>query len=177
MLFIQIDGVPYRMKAQTFRTQRGQEGIRIFSKEAPLAEDGFKIVDGNNKVISDKSEFKYLYRENENCREYVTRPEEPIPTKSSYTGGQPESPYSILSRQISAVSAQVSEITPYEETKDAYIGDTECVFNVSINGDISAFVVDRDGNTIPNKVIRESDKIKVLFDELEQVATVTISIQ
>lgn len=177
MLFIEIDGESYPMKAQALTTQRGKQAIRIISKEAPLAVDGFKIVDGNGKVVSDKSDFKYLYREDENCREYTTEPEEIIPTTSHYMGDQPESIYSALSRQISAVSSQVSAITPYEETKTAYIGDTECVFNAGKQGDISAFVVDRDGNTIPNTITKENNKIKVAFNALEQVATVTISIQ
>ena len=176
MLFIQIDGVPYPMKAQTFRTQKGHEGIRIFSKEAPLAEDGFKIVDGNGKVISDKSEFKYLYREDENCKEYISVPEEPIPTKSSYTGGQPESIYSALSRQISIVSSQVNAITPYEETKTAYIGDTEVRFDVVKQGNINAYLT-VNGMQVPCEVETYENYILVMFDELEEVGTVTISVQ
>ena len=176
MLFIQIDGVPYPMKAQTFRTQKGHEGIRVFSKEAPLAEDGFKIVDGNGKVISDKSEFKYLYREDENCKEYISIPEEPIPTKSSYTGGQPESIYSALSRQISAISSQVSEITPYEESKIAYIGDTEVRFDVVKQGNINAYLT-VNGMQVPCEVETYENYILVMFDELEEVGTVTISVQ
>lgn len=176
MLFIQIDGVPYPMKAQTFRTQKGHEGIRVFSKEAPLAEDGFKIVDGNGKVISDKSEFKYLYREDENCKEYISIPEEPIPTKSSYTGGQPESIYSALSRQISAISSQVNAITPYEETKIAYIGDTEVRFDVVKQGNINAYLT-VNGMQVPCEVETYENYILVMFDELEEVGTVTISVQ
>ena len=177
MLFIEIDGETYPMKAQALTTQLGNEAIRIISDEAPLAEDGFKIVDGDGRLVSDKSDFKYLYREDDKCKEYTTSPEEIIPVQSHYMGDQPESIYSALSRQISAVSSQVSAITPYEESKDAYIGDTECVFNAGKQGDISAFVVDRDGNTIPSVVTKEDDKIRVTFDALEQVATVTISIQ
>ena len=177
MLFIQIDGVPYPMKAQTFRTQKGHEGIRVFSKEAPLAEDGFKIVDGNGKVISDKSEFKYLYREDENCKEYISIPEEPIPTKSSYTGGQPESIYSVLSRQISAVSSQVNAITPYEETKTAYIDDTEVKFDIVKEGNISVFMVDGEGQNVPFTYEQVNGQVVVSFEKRNSLATVTISIQ
>ena len=176
MLFIEIDGVTYPMKSQVFKTQRGTEAIRIISDEAPVAKDGFKIVNGNGKVISDKSDFKYLYRENETCREYTTRPEEIIPATCHYMGDQPESIYSALSRQISAVSAQVSEITPYEETKIAYIGDTEVRFDVAKQGNINAYLT-VNGMQVPCEVETYENYILVMFDELEEVGTVTISVQ
>lgn len=177
MLFIEIDGESYPMKAQAFTTQRGKQAIRIISKEAPLAQDGFKIVDGNGKVISDKSDFKYLYREDENCREYTTEPEEIIPTTSHYMGDQPESIYGALSRQISAVSAQVSAITPYEESKTAYIDDTSVTFNIAKEGNISVFMVDGEGQNVPFTFEQVNGQIIVSFEKRNSLATVTISIQ
>ena len=177
MLFIEIDGVSYPMKAQTFRTQKGQEGVRIFSDEAPLAQDGFKIVNGNGKVISDKSDFKYLYRETPNCREYTTKPEEIIPTSSHYEEMKTIDPYSELSKQISAVSAQVSAITPYTESKIAYIDDTEVRFDITKEGNISVFMVDGDGQNVPFTFEQVNGQIIVSFEKRNSLATVTISIQ
>lgn len=177
MLFIEIDGVSYPMKAQTFRTQKGQEGVRIFSDEAPLAQDGFRIVNGNGDIISDKSEFKYLYREKPNCREYITKPEETIPTSSHYEEMKTINPYSELSKQISAVSAQVSAITPYEESKTAYIDDTEVRFNIVKEGNISVFMVDGDGQNVPFTFEQVNGQIIVSFEKRDSLATVTISIQ
>jgi len=177
MLFIEINGEKYPCKIHSFTTQLGQNALRVISSEAPLAENGFSIIDENDEIIADRSDYTFLYREDDKCKEYTAQPETIISPEFSYTGIQPESPYSILSREISAVASQVSAITPYEESMDAYVGDTECVFNISIQGDISAFVVDRDGNSIPNTVTREDDKIRVAFEALDQVATVTISIQ
>lgn len=178
MLFIEIDGVSYPMKAQTFRTQKGKEGIRIFSDEAPLAQDGFKIVNGNGDVISDKSDFKYLYRETSNCREYTTKPEEIIPTESHYEEtGTSVSPYSVLAQQISAVSAQVSAITPYTESKTAYIDDTEVRFDITKEGNIFVFMVDGDGQNVPFTFEQVNGQIIVSFEKRDSLATVTISIQ
>lgn len=177
MLFIDIDGDIYPMKAQTFKTQKGQEAIRIFSKEAPLAENGFKIVNGDGKLISDKSDFKYLYREDENCREYITKPEDTIPTNSHYMGDQPESMYSVLSRQISAVNSRVTEITPYEESKIAYIDDTEVKFNIAKEGNISVYMVDNEGQNVPFTFEQVNGQIVVSFEKRNSLATVTISIQ
>ena len=177
MLFIEIDGVPYPMKSQTFRTQKGQEGIRIFSNEAPLAQDGFNIVNGNGEVISDKSDFKYLYRETENCREYTTKPEEIIPTSSHYEEMKTINPYSELSKQISAVSAQVTAITPYEESKTAYIDDTEVRFNIVKEGNISVFMIDGEGQNVPFTYEQVNGQVIVSFEKRNSLATVTISIQ
>ena len=38
-------------------------------------------MNGNGNLISDKSAFKYLYREDEHCKEYTTSPEEIIPVE------------------------------------------------------------------------------------------------
>ena len=137
MLFIEINGEKYPMKGQATTTQSGKKAIKIISKEAPLAMDGFKIVNEKGNVITDKSDFKYLYQETEDYKIYTTENENIIPTKSYYNGNQSESPYVALSRQISAVSSQVSAITPYEESKTAYIEDKEVCFDIVREGNIS----------------------------------------
>ena len=118
-----------------------------------------------------------MYREDENCREYITKPEDTIPTNSHYMGDQPESMYSVLSRQISAVSAQVSEITPYEESKTAYIDDTEVIFDIAKEGNISVFMVDGEGQNVPFTYEQVNGQIIVSFEKRESLATVTVSIQ
>ena len=176
MLFIEIDGEKYPMKAQSTTTQSGKPAIRIISKEAPLAMNGFNIVDGNGNLISDKSAFKYLYREDEYSKEYTTTPEEIIPTKCHYMGDQPESIYSMLSHQINVVNSRVSEITPYEESKTAYIGDKEIRFDNVPQGNINAYLM-VNGLQVPCEVTTYENYIVVTFEELEEVGTVTISIQ
>jgi len=67
-------------------------------------------------------------------------------------------------------------LTPYTETKTAYIGDTEVMFTDAPNGNLTVYVTDSNGN-IPNYTVTKAEYIKVTFNEpLESVATVTISI-
>lgn len=70
----------------------------------------------------------------------------------------------------------VSDITPYTESKMAYIGDTFAEFNLAKQGNISAWI-EIDGVQTPCVFVAEDDKIKVEFEALEKVATVSISIQ
>jgi hypothetical protein len=71
-------------------------------------------------------------------------------------------------------SNRVDALTPYTETKTAYIGDSECVFTGVPSGNMSVFIED---SQIAYGVSRDSDRVTVDFIEpLEEVTTVTISI-
>ena len=65
---------------------------------------------------------------------------------------------------------RVDHITPYTETKTAYIGDTEVAFYTEQAGNLTVFF-DK-----PYTVERLADRITVSFEELEEVTDVTISI-
>jgi hypothetical protein len=79
---------------------------------------------------------------------------------------------------INGVSVSVSNVTPYTETKQAYIGDEMVVFNTSVGGNISVFAVDENGNMPSFSVKKGSNYIEVVFDNpLEYVTTVTLSVQ
>lgn len=70
----------------------------------------------------------------------------------------------------------ISNITPYTETKTAYIEDTEVIFEGVANGELTVYVRDSEGN-YPNYTIeRMGDIVKVLFEPLEYITTVTISL-
>ena len=71
---------------------------------------------------------------------------------------------------ISGVRQNISEITPYIETKTAYIGDTEVVFFPPNIGNVTVYF-DK-----PYTMEKLSDRIIISFDELEEVTEVTISI-
>lgn len=73
-------------------------------------------------------------------------------------------------------ATQVQVITPYTESKLAYIGDTFAEFDLTRQGNISAWI-DIDGVKTPCVFVAEDGKIKVEFEALEKVATVSISIQ
>lgn len=70
----------------------------------------------------------------------------------------------------------VSDATPYTESKTAYIGDTEVIFTEYLEGNLTVYVTDENGN-VPTYTVTQTDRITVTFDApLECVATVTISV-
>ena len=71
---------------------------------------------------------------------------------------------------IDGVRKSVSDVTPYTETKTAYISDTQMVFNNVPSGNLSVYF-DK-----PYTVEREADRITITFEALEEVTPVTISI-
>ena len=173
MLYIKIDDNKYPIESfNVFTTQNGQTGVRI-TGDTPLA-DGFEIYD-EDVLVADGKDYTYLYREDENVKEYTKEAEEIIPTQSFATGDYPVDP---VQRQISALNRRVSEITPYTVSKEAGIQDKECVFDGNYkDGALTASVVTSRGKQIPCTVEKSADNITVKFDELTDVATVTVSIQ
>lgn len=73
-------------------------------------------------------------------------------------------------------ASNVEALTPYTETKTAYIGDTQTVFDTDKHGHLTVYVEDTDGNCPEYTVERMSDRIIVKFEALERVASITISI-
>ena len=65
---------------------------------------------------------------------------------------------------------EVQKLTPYTETKTAYIDDTEVVFYTEKKGHISVYF-DK-----PYTMERLSDRIVLTFEPLEEVTDITISI-
>ncbi len=64
----------------------------------------------------------------------------------------------------------VQRLMPYTETKTAYIDDTEIIFYIEKQGNISVYF-DK-----PYTMERLSDRIILTFDPLEEVTDITISI-
>ena len=71
---------------------------------------------------------------------------------------------------IAGVRKSVNDVTPYTETKTAYISDTQMVFSDVPSGNLSVYF-DK-----PYTVERESDRITITFEALEEVTPITISI-
>ena len=73
---------------------------------------------------------------------------------------------------------KVTGITPYTASKTVGIQDSECVFTgVEKDGTITANVKTESGEYLPCTVERADSRVRVLFDKLDTVATVTIQIQ
>ena len=173
MLYQKIGENKYPIeKFSTFQTQLGNTAVRI-SGDTPIA-NGFEIVDDEDNVIADCTAYTYLYREDDNCKEYTKVAEDQIPTESFATG-VPESAYDVLSKRISAVNSRVTQITPYEQTKRAFYGETEKTFYGVPNGNVSVFFDNYNGGYDTSRI---DDKLIVRFTEMiKEVTSVTIMIQ
>ena len=75
---------------------------------------------------------------------------------------------------ISGVRKNVSDITPYEDTKTAYISDTEVVFFDVPEG---ALLVSFSNGNGDYSVTKDGTTLKVEFDPLDEVITITIKVQ
>lgn len=72
---------------------------------------------------------------------------------------------------ISDNAESIAEITPYKETKTAYIDDTEITFDGVPQGNLTVFF-DRD-----YEAERQADRVVIHFEALEEVKDITIMIQ
>lgn len=72
--------------------------------------------------------------------------------------------------KVDNTAVKVEQITPYTETKTAYISDTLVVFTNVPSGNLTVYF-DK-----PYTVEREADRVTVKFEPLEEVSTITISI-
>lgn len=89
----------------------------------------------------------------------------------------PPSAIDKLNSRINSVSNRVSNITPYEDSKTAYIGDTETRFSKVKDGNINAYCITESGVTKVVSIELSQNEIVVKYEPLEEVATVSISIQ
>lgn len=78
--------------------------------------------------------------------------------------------------QIDSMAGTVKMLTPYTETKTAYLGDTEVSFTDVPSGNLSVYVTDENGNYPDFSVDRNGDTITVYFEPLEYITKITISI-
>jgi hypothetical protein len=161
----------YDVVLNSFTTQNGNKGVRIIG-DVPENTSGFVILDDNDKVIGDFSAFTHLYNPNE----YTETEEQKVPSHSAYTQPAP-SVIDSLANSINAVNQRVSEITPYTESKTAYIDDTEILFESDKQGNIVVTAIDSDGESVNVAYKRDGNKILVYFEPLESITKVTISIQ
>ena len=75
---------------------------------------------------------------------------------------------------ISGVRQNVSEITPYTETKTAYYGDKEITFYNVPQGNVLVQFSNYEGSY---SVERESDRLTVSFEPLTDNTDITITIK
>lgn len=71
---------------------------------------------------------------------------------------------------IAGVRKDVAEVTPYKETRKAYIDDTQIIFDNVPSGNLTVYM--DGGYTIE----REDNRVIIMFEPLKEVKDVTISV-
>ena len=171
MIYVEIDGNKYPCEFEVGRTQKGQDVARIKSSDAPISENGIKIFNDDNLMV-DLSEYTNLYQSSDTVKEYTKEAEEIIPVECFEMGDIPTNP---IQRQISALNARVSDITPYEQTKVGYFGENEKVFYGVPKGNVSVFFDNFTGRYLTSRV---EDRFIITFPErLTAQTNITISVQ
>ena len=83
---------------------------------------------------------------------------------------------SIASALVSEQCEAIKAVTPATLTKTAYIDDTEVVFDNVPQGNVSVYMVDSEGQNVQFTYEMSDRQIRVMFDERQSLATVTVSI-
>lgn len=78
--------------------------------------------------------------------------------------------------KLDETASKVVDLTPYSDSKTAYIGDTSVIFLDVPEGNLSVYVKDIDGNYPNYTVERSAEGVAVYFEALENVTEITISI-
>ena len=170
MLYIKIGEQKYPIKDfSTFTSQMGNDAIRIVG-DVPLA-NGFLIVDDEDNLISDRSDYIYLLREDDECKEYTKVEDSIVPTESFAMGDIPESS---IQRQLNALNQRISDITPYTDSKMAYYGEKEKIFYGVPQGNLTIFF---DNYTGEYSVSRAEDRLTVKFPTLAEQTNITVMVQ
>lgn len=173
-MYIKINGKTkhYNVTVEPFTTQHGKKAIRFVGGNIPETDKGFKYYDDNGVEVLDLSDYVYIYRDNEYSTEQDTMV---LPSGNPKSLGP--SAYDRLNARINSVNARVTDITPYTVSKTAYIDDTEVLFDIAKEGNISVFMVDNEGQNVPHTFEQINGQVRVSFEKRETLATVTISIQ
>ena len=72
--------------------------------------------------------------------------------------------------KVDDTANQVKAITPYTETKQGYIGDTQIIFNDVPSGNVSVFGLNS------YSITRELGDLIIAFPALNEVTDITISV-
>ena len=187
------DDTQYTAKVMPFTTQHSIKAVRIISEELPVTETGFYFYNDNDEIIGDYSEYIHHYENNSYSVEkdnivYGGGSDAPLPISiltyleksiaiANNNISRVDKSVKDVANDVTEVEKEVIDITPYVETKTAYIDDTEIIFEVDKQGVISVNAVNRNNETVPVTYEKDGNKIIVLFDPLEEVTNVTIQIQ
>ena len=165
----------YVVKAQQFITQHGHEAVEFVGEEVPdTYKDGFKYYDDNDHLLADYSKYEHPYKPNAYS---VVRDDIDYPKPASDPTPMYSAPYDPIYDQVNELTEKVNELTPYTETKTAYIDETSITFETERQGNILIDAISRSGESVLTVNKRDGNTITVLFDPLEEVTDITLTIQ
>ena len=81
-----------------------------------------------------------------------------------------QSAYIQSQRNEIPVRAQIDDLTPWTASKNAYIDDTECIFEGVPQGNVTVYC------PVPHTVEKQDGRVVVKFEALTEVIDITISI-
>ena len=171
-MYLKINGSEdhYSVDISSFTTQHGHDAVRFIGDEIPETDKGFKLYNDDDTVMVDLSRFKYIYKPNE-----YSVVQDIIDEPSGNNEPLPPSAFDRLNSKVNRLSSQVSELTPYTDTKTAYYGEKEKTFYGVPEGNTSVFFTNYNGDYTVNRI---ADRLTVSFGTaLEQATDITISIQ
>lgn len=169
------DDKRYDVKAQPFTTQHGYSAIEFIGEEVPDSyNNGFKYYDNNDKLLADYSSYIYSYKSNAYAVEqdnidYPKPANDPIVIATNTRD--------TLYKQVGELTERVEALTPYTETKTAYIDDTSITFTSDRQGLVLIDAITQSGSSIATINKREGNIITVEFAPLEEVTNITLTIQ
>lgn len=171
MSYIKINGenIKYRVSIIPFTTQHGYDAIRFIGRNIPDTNKGFILYNDDDEIITDYSNYTYLYRHNE----YSVEEDIKIYPQWTESSIAPNS-IDILNKRVNRLNTKVNNITPYEETKIAYYGEIEKIFYNIPQGNISVFFDNYNGQYEINQV--ENRLIITFPNRLEKVTKITIQV-
>ena len=183
MSYVKFNGhnKKYVAGVMPFKTQHGFPAINIGCPELidPPITSGFKYYDDYDKVVADYSDYIHHYEGNSYSME-----SDIIKPAKGVTTALPASPLAGIASELSRINVQtrqntneIQELTPYIETKTAYIDDTEIIFENVPAGNVLISAVNKEGYSVNALYSREESKVIVTFEPLEDVTNITLTVQ
>lgn len=168
MPYLKIKGnkTHYDVTLHPFTSQHGYDAVRFVGDIVPSTNKGFEYFNDDDTLLADLSAYKYEYHPNEYT---VEQEHEELPSGTP----TPPAPSAIdrLNARVNQLNAEVTEITPFTETKTAYYGEVEKVFYGVPTG---VLTVNMDADYTVERV---EDRVTVRFDRLTDTKEITIIVQ
>ena len=170
----------YNVILDPFSTQHGYPSVKIIGEAVPsedIEANGFKFYGDDDHVIGDYTEYTHRYGDPEGAiPAYSNKADTPFDGDGGEAVPMGPSVFDRINARINGLQTEVNDMTPYSETKTAYINDTQLIFDRPRDGAVSVYMIDANGLLVNTKEIVEPHRVIVQFEKREITATVTMTI-